>query len=149
MKIILYHIILSSKDRIKVRKKFLWFYIFKMVEQKYEYWIEFRVDEKRFWYGERKPIWNSELDCYEIKTNYVMTKNGCERSLEIIDGIKLRTADLCPAFNLELNFKHPEYMKFKRYDKVVPQDNYSNATTSNYVTKEEYREGLKGMFLSD
>lgn len=129
MKIQLYKVKIDSHRKIKVAKKFLWFYIQVNVPEVYEYWIEFRVDEKRFWYGERKPVWDSELDCNVIKTNYVMTKNGCERSLSIIDGIITRTKDLLPNFEIHETLV-ADCEKYKMYDNVKPI-------------------GMKGMFLSD
>ena len=132
---ILYLIEIDTCRKIKVRKRFLFFHINKKIKEIYKYWIEFRIDEKRFWYGETKPIWNTDLDCFELKTNYVMTKNGCERSLNIIEGIVKRTVDLCPDYKIFKNLNE-EWGKYRAYDKIEEK----SSTNAHQST-------IQGMFL--
>jgi len=50
------------------------------------YWIEYRLDEGRFYYGEYK-LYEVEFGIFEWRFNYIHTKNGLDRSIKILDDI--------------------------------------------------------------
>lgn len=132
MNIKLIEITLDTLEKIPVKKKFLWFHITKKVNETYKYWIEFRVDEKRYWYGELKPVFNHETNAYEYKQNFIMTKNGLKKSISLIEGIEKRILDLYPNAHIDKFVNKKVYQGvLEKYDKVEEKTN------------------IKGMFLSD
>lgn len=67
---------------------------FEITNCKSIYWIEYRIDENRYWYGEYKPVFlytddNGEK-VYRYERNLHHTKNGLTNSLEILLGIRNR-----------------------------------------------------------
>lgn len=127
MKVKLYEIIVTNKEKVlKFNKKPLFGGLINLYDNEYEtyrYWIEFRVDECRFWYGETKPVKVDE-NSYEFKTSYLMTKNGCEKSVDIILGIENRIKEvfnvmtkreLCK-YNIESHYL-TNWRDFKVFDK--------------------------------
>lgn len=136
MRKVLYEVTVHKIDKIKIRKKFLFFHIKVKRKEVYKYWIEFRVDEKRFWYGEKKPVYNADYDCYEIKSNTVLTKNGCEKSIKILDGICDRVSSVFSygTYSIEKNLDS-NWKNFIAYDKIDNQNT-------------EHKPEIKGMFLT-
>lgn len=112
----------------------------KKILEEYTYWIEFRIDEGRFWYGEIKPVFNLERNAYEIQNNYLMTKNGLQRSLKILDDIKERFEILSDDIDTDIiDIESPDVEMFDVF--------------SRYRDEEEHKpknEGvrLRGQFLN-
>lgn len=93
------------------------------------YWIEFRLDEGRFYYGEYK-LYEIEYGIFEWRFNYIHTKNGTDRSIKILDDIidrirkyqKRNTDDNQITFSMnqiaDLNF----FRQFDRKEKPFFED---------------------------
>jgi len=81
----------------------------------YEYWIEFHIDQGRFYYGERKPVELSN-GTYEYQINTSHTKRGLDKSLEIITEIKNRTESLFPEWDIVL-YQIPNISTYRQFDK--------------------------------
>jgi len=128
MNVLLRKITIRSNEIIKVLNKKVkrtWFGFGKIkIKEKitkepvvYEYWIEFRVDQGRFYYGERKPIENPNIpNLYTYQTNTIHTKRGLDKSLEIITEIMNRTETLFPNYEIEL-FQVKDSPKYRQFDK--------------------------------
>jgi hypothetical protein len=92
MNVFLYGIrIIDRQQKVPfLKKKILWFTFTKKEYPVYEYHIEFRADEGRFWYCECKPCKVPNKDYYTYQENSLLTKNGLKKSLKIVDDIKDR-----------------------------------------------------------
>lgn len=106
--------------KIKVKKKFLWFNITTKIDEKYLYWIEYRIDENRYYYGEIKPEFNSITGLSEIKENYIHTKNAFEKSIEIIEDIYNRVSFLHKDWTCKIDNRVGDLEKFQyvKIDKI-------------------------------
>jgi len=83
----------------------------------YEYWIEFHIDQGRFYYGEKKPVELSNKEgMYMYQNNTSHTKRGLDKSLEIITEIKNRTETLFPDWNILL-FQIQNISTYRQFDK--------------------------------
>lgn len=87
----------QPEKQIRIRKP--WFSKFyknsKSKYLEYKYWIEFRIDEGRFFYGETKPVLvNPNKNIYEYQTNYIHTKQGLDGSLSILTEISNRFSEI-------------------------------------------------------
>jgi len=83
----------------------------------YSYWIEFHIDQGRFYYGETKPVLvPNRKDVYVYQTSTSHTKRGLDKSLEIITEIKQRTELIHPNWEIELHqiSNMPFYRQFDR-----------------------------------
>jgi len=86
-------------------------------EKIYEYWIEFHVDQGRFYYGEKKPVEvPNRKGVYTYQTSTSHTKRGLDKSLEIITEIKNRSEILFPDWDIELYQVH-DITKYRQFDK--------------------------------
>lgn len=83
----------------------------------YEYWIQFNIDQGRFYYGERKPVEveNREgIYVYQSTTSH--TKRGLDKSLEIITEIKNRTNIIHPEWEIKL-YQIQNMPMYRQFDK--------------------------------
>ena len=128
MNVLLRKITIKSDENIKVPhvniKKCWWWFnkprVIRTLETEYatyEYWIEFHIDQGRFYYGERKPVEsNTEVGIYTYQTNTSHTKRGLDKSLEIITEINNRTEILFPEWNIAL-YQIPNISIYRQFDK--------------------------------
>jgi len=84
-------------------------------KKKYEYWIEFHIDQGRFYYGETKPV-EVRNGVYEYTTNTIHTKRGLDKSLSIINEIRNRTDIIHPDYDIKL-YQYPNITMFRQFDK--------------------------------
>ena len=56
----------------------------------YIYWIEYRIDEGRYWYGEIKPVYSYIDGCYLMEMSQHHTKNDAKDSISIVENIRRR-----------------------------------------------------------
>jgi len=83
----------------------------------YEYWIEFHIDQGRFYYGERKPVeLPNRQGVYTYQTSTSHTKRGLDKSLEIITEIKNRTEMLFPEWDIKL-YQIQNISTYRKFDK--------------------------------
>jgi len=126
MNVLLRKIIITSDEEIQIlnenTKKTL-FGRNKVVEnitteqEHYEYWIEFHIDQGRFYYGEKKPIeieGRNGIYKYQITTSH--TKRGLDKSLEIISEIMERTKLIHPKWEIEL-YQVKNMPFYRQFDK--------------------------------
>lgn len=87
-------------------------------EQKtFEYWIEFHVDQERFYYGERKPVeCPNRPGVYTYQTNTSHTKRGLDKSLEIISGIAKRAKIVYPKWDVKWS-QIDDLKLYRQFDK--------------------------------
>ena len=79
-------------DEILPVKTTIFFGLIKIVKKirvYYEYWVEYRIDENRYWYGEKKPILN-ENGLYEILIHQHHTKQEHNGAISIVKDIEER-----------------------------------------------------------
>ena len=126
MNVLLRKITITSNEKIKVlyqniKKNWLGRTkveeIIKHENAKYEYWIEFHIDQGRFYYGEKKPIEITDRQgIYNYQINTSHTKRGLDKSLEIIKEIMNRTETLFPEWNIDLYQIH-NISTYRQFDK--------------------------------
>lgn len=76
-----------------------------VVDEKYLYFIEYRIDEDRYYYAHIKPVMDNLTGICTFEEKYIMTKNDHEGSIGIIKGINDRTKILHPDWKIkEENF---------------------------------------------
>lgn len=119
-------------------KDFYFFKYTKKIYPIYNYWIEYRFDEDRFYYCEEKPIRISEKDnLFKMQYNSIHTKNGLIGSLSIAEKIKERIVNIYndnPEILLK-EYYNPDYMEFNIFSK------------ENNQSKNNKKSELKGIFL--
>jgi len=64
--------------------------VIKMEKLNFTYWVEYRIDEGRYWYCEDKPVLDSINNVYEYESNRHHTKNGEKESIKILKDIVSR-----------------------------------------------------------
>lgn len=91
--------------------------------KKYEYWIEFHIDQGRFYYGERKPVEiENRKGVYKYITTTSHTKRGLDKSLEIISEIRNRTNIVHPEWEIKL-YQINNIPLFRQFDKDSSRNN--------------------------
>jgi hypothetical protein len=131
MNVVLREITIVTDEEIQILRKDLKKRIFggqKIVEtiskekKTYRYWIEFHIDQERFYYGETKPVEvENRKYVYEYQTATIHTKRGLDGSLSIISGIVNRTNKIYPNWKIYLD-QIKDLPFYRQFDKDEKRD---------------------------
>jgi len=134
-------IVLNNNDKYSKKK------IFKkdnIINAFYKYWIEYRIDEGRYYYGEFKPIEDISINndgnissTYHYELNYIHTKNGILNSIKILRDMKERVEMLKK--NYKVNYGEIDDISIQFYknfdkDKIVYEGSTNKPNNKGYFT---------------
>jgi hypothetical protein len=95
------------------------------------YWIEYRIDENRFWYfDQEKKLFFKKINCHH-------SKQGRDDSIKIIRDIGERA--------IEYGYKVKEIEVFNSLFKIPKNESLKKETT--YPIKNNKKENFEGIFL--